>query len=188
MRNLACQVVPKCLSICSYTYVYTQIVENAFRSMRLTAIQIILAATREPQCSNTSYDSPTATLLRDVHNVLTHWTGQRPFASNFPTPPLSLDAQTAIKEVNVDSAVVLGHSAGGRVAVDMVTGEFLPITCSKSSVLHVHCLYTSSLESSVFNPKIICCLANGLQHSPVMECFVLLYFVFHFVLPTFDSA
>lgn len=44
-------------------------------------------------------------------------------ASGFPVPPLPSAANAAIKNLNVDSAVIVGHSAGGRVAIDMVTGK-----------------------------------------------------------------
>ena len=81
-----------------------------------------VAAGREPQCSNTSFNTPTASILRDVHNLLANWTGRGTSAGSFPAPSLPATALAAINKTKVDAAVIVGHSAGGRVAIDMVTG------------------------------------------------------------------
>lgn len=88
------------------------------------------AAEREPQCSNDSFNSPTANVFGDVHSLLTQWTGQQPpSASSSSAPPLPPAALDAIKNLDVHSAVVVGHSAGGRVALDMVTGGCCQQAC-----------------------------------------------------------
>ena len=70
------------------------------------------------------FNSPTATIFGDVHSLLTQWTGQQSSsASSFPAPPLPQVALEAIKNLDVNSAVIVGHSAGGRAALDMVTGR-----------------------------------------------------------------
>lgn len=86
--------------------------------------QNVDAVTREPQCSNTScsFNAPTASILEDTHTLMAQWTGQNTSASSFAVLALPAIAQAAIKRTNSGSAVVVGHSAGGRVALDVVTG------------------------------------------------------------------
>ena len=58
-----------------------------------------------------------------MHSLLAYWTGQESLPAGFDAPSFPAAAQIAIRSTNLASAVILGHSAGGRVANDMVTGE-----------------------------------------------------------------
>lgn len=66
---------------------------------------------------------PQKTIFGDVHSLLAYWTGQGSLPAGFDAPTFPAAAQIAIRSTNLASAVILGHSAGGRVANDMVTGE-----------------------------------------------------------------
>ena len=91
------------------------------------------AALREPQCPNNSWSSPTATIFGDVHSLLAYWAGQGSLPAGFDAPSFPAAAKIAINNTNLASAVILGHSAGGRVANDIVTGE----TCCKPACLSI---------------------------------------------------
>ena len=80
------------------------------------------AAVRASHCSNTSYSVPTASIFNDIHSLLKSSLSS-PGDQSYAGTTLPSDAQTAMKTTNVDSAVLLAHSLGGLVALQMITGE-----------------------------------------------------------------
>ncbi len=89
---------------------------------RLTAL--LIAAVREPQCPNNSWGAVSATALNDVHTFLVSALHQNPNPATL-LPPIPVAAQSAIKSVNLDSVVLIGHSLGGQVAVNILAGRAL---------------------------------------------------------------
>ena len=85
---------------------------------------------REPQCSNSSISFPSASAFDDVHNCLAQWAQQTTSAPS--CPPLPTAAQTAIRNLNLPSVVIFGHSVGGEVAIDLITGKRCGIAAPSS--------------------------------------------------------
>ena len=82
------------------------------------------AAVREPQCPNNSWGAVSATALNDVHTFLASALHQNPdLATLLPSIPAA--AQSAIKSVDLDSVVLIGHSLGAQVAVNILAGRAL---------------------------------------------------------------
>ena len=89
-------------------------------------IGCVLAVGRESQCSNDSLSFPSASIFNDMHNCLAYWS-QREQDAKSGCPTVSVSAHQALQSLNLDAAVIFGHSLGGEIAVDMITGEsFLP--------------------------------------------------------------
>ncbi|KAL0035720.1 hypothetical protein WJX79_010708 [Trebouxia sp. C0005] len=76
----------------------------------------------ELQCDKDSIAIVTGSLVNDVHTLLTTLTSQGP-SEQLPIPHITPEAQGAIKDVNLDSFVVVAHSAGAVTAIDMLTGR-----------------------------------------------------------------
>ncbi len=89
---------------------------------RLTAV--LVAAVREPQCPNNSWGAVSAAALIDVHTVLASALHQNPDPATL-LPPIPAAAQSAIKTVDLDSVVLIGHSLGAQVAVNILAGRAL---------------------------------------------------------------
>jgi len=68
-----------------------------------------------------------ASALNDVHTFLASALHQNPNPATL-LPPIPVAAQSAIKSVNLDSVVLIGHSLGGQVAVNILAGRALHIT------------------------------------------------------------
>lgn len=88
--------------------------------------QCNVAANREPQCPNNSWSTPTASIFNDVYTFLSS-NLRKTSTSTFPTLPIAAIAQ--IESVNLEAVVMLGHSLGGSVAVDILTGSVHPSLC-----------------------------------------------------------
>ncbi len=89
---------------------------------RLTAL--LVAAVREPQCPNNSWGAVSASALNDVYTFLESALHQKPDPATL-LPPIPVAAQSAIKTVNLDSVVLIGHSLGAQVAVNILAGRAL---------------------------------------------------------------
>ncbi|KAL0052254.1 hypothetical protein WJX82_010791 [Trebouxia sp. C0006] len=83
--------------------------------------QAFISPVREPQCPNNSWGAVSATALNDVHTFLASALHQNPNPAT-RLPPIPVAAQSAIKSVDLDSVVLLGHSLGGQVAVNILAG------------------------------------------------------------------
>ncbi|DBA87388.1 TPA: hypothetical protein ACH3X1_004431 [Trebouxia sp. C0004] len=81
------------------------------------------AAVREPQCPNNSWGAVSAAALNDVHTFLASALHQNPDPANLQ-PPIPAAAQSAIKSVNMDSVVLMGHSLVPQVAVNILAVGF----------------------------------------------------------------
>ena len=112
------------------------------------------AADREPQCPNTSYSVPSASILNDIHSFLTV-SIQEPSDDAFAGISLptgnAQSAQEAIASTNLDSVVILGHSLGGYVTVTMFSGMHMPVLQDPYHALHhsvaLHILSSHELKS-----------------------------------------
>ncbi|KAL0020304.1 hypothetical protein WJX77_005064 [Trebouxia sp. C0004] len=76
----------------------------------------------EQLCDKDSIAIVTGSLVNDVHTLLTNLTSRDP-SEQPPIPHITAEAQDAIKNVNLDSFVVVSHSAGAVTAIDMLTGR-----------------------------------------------------------------
>ena len=94
-------------------------------------ILLLCYADEEQQCDRDSIAIVTGSLVNDVHTLLTTLTSQDP-SEQPPIPHITPEAQGAIKNVNLDSFVVVSHSAGAVTAIDMLTGQayFFPVCLS----------------------------------------------------------
>ncbi|KAL3136341.1 hypothetical protein ABBQ38_005603 [Trebouxia sp. C0009 RCD-2024] len=72
------------------------------------------------QCDKDSFAIVTASLVNDVHSLLSSLSGA---PQHLPTPQISPKAVDAMKSVNTDSIVLVSHSAGAVTAVDMLAGK-----------------------------------------------------------------
>ena len=82
------------------------------------------AVDRDPSCPTDTWAAPTASIFNDVHTVLASLV-QGSACSILPNlhEKVSNDAQTAVRSTNLEAAVLLGHSFGATVAIDIITGE-----------------------------------------------------------------
>lgn len=85
-------------------------------------IGCVSAVGRESQCSNDSLSFPSASIFNDMHNCLAYWSQQEQDAK-LGCPTVSVSAQQALQSLNLAAAVIFGHSLGGEIAVDMISGE-----------------------------------------------------------------
>lgn len=94
-------------------------------------ILLLCYADEEQQCDRDSIAIVTGSLVNDVHTLLTTLKSQDP-SEQSPIPHITPEAQGAIKNVNLDSFVVVSHSAGAVTAIDMLTGQayFFPVCLS----------------------------------------------------------
>lgn len=74
-----------------------------------------LPADQADQCDKGSFAAVTASLVNDVHSLLS---SQTPLQ----IPP---EASEAVRNLNRDSIVLVAHSYGGVAAVDMLAGKLL---------------------------------------------------------------
>lgn len=81
----------------------------------------ICLADQADQCHKDSIAIVTASLVNDVHSILTSLSGSSP--QTLPIPQLPSEAMQAVKSVNPDSIVLMSHSAGAVTAVDMLAGK-----------------------------------------------------------------
>lgn len=77
-------------------------------------------ADQADQCDKDSFAIVTASLVNDVHSLLSSLSGA---PQHLPTPQISPKAVDAMKSVNTDSIVLVSHSAGAVTAVDMLAGK-----------------------------------------------------------------
>ena len=75
-------------------------------------------ADQADHCDKDSIAVVTASLVNDVHSILTSLSG----SSSRPLP-IPSEAMQAVKSVNPDSIVLMSHSAGAVTAVDMLAGK-----------------------------------------------------------------
>ena len=87
-----------------------------------SVIVMLCYADEEERCDKDSIAIVTGSLVNDVHTLLTSLTSQDP-PEQPPILPITPEAQGAIKNVNLDSFVVVSHSAGAVTAIDMLTGQ-----------------------------------------------------------------
>ena len=99
-----------------------------FRVLRLKPCMCF--ADQADQCDPDSFAMVTASLVNDVHSLLTSLTGGTQLLL---LPQIPSEAIQAIKNVNADSIVLMAHSAGAVTAVDMLAGK--PACC----LLHLFC-------------------------------------------------
>ena len=78
-------------------------------------------ADQAEHCDQDSFAIVTASLVNDVHNLLTSLSGSSP--RPLPMPQVPSDAVQAVRSVNPDSIVLISHSAGAVTAVDMLAGK-----------------------------------------------------------------
>ena len=81
------------------------------------------AALREPQCPNTSWSAPTASVFNDVHTLLHNIIHHKDLGPFTVGPKMDASAQTAIRLAKLDSVVIFGHSFGAATAAAMVQGR-----------------------------------------------------------------
>lgn len=80
-------------------------------------------ADQAEQCDKDSFAIVTASLVNDVHSLLSSLSGAH---QPSPNPQIPTEALDAMKSVNTDSIVLLSHSAGAVTAVDMLAGKLPP--------------------------------------------------------------
>ena len=78
-------------------------------------------ADQADHCDKDSFAIVTASLVNDVHSILTSLSGSS--SRPLPIPQLPSEAVKAVKSVNPDSIVLVSHSAGAVTAVDMLAGK-----------------------------------------------------------------
>lgn len=78
-------------------------------------------ADQADHCDKDSMAIVTASLVNDVHSLLTSLSGNSP--RPLPLPQMPSEAIQAVKSVNPDSIVLVSHSAGAVTAVDMLAGK-----------------------------------------------------------------
>ena len=87
-----------------------------------SVILLLIHADEEQQCDKDSIAIVTGSLVNDVHTLLKTLTSLDP-PEQPPIPHITTEARGAIKNVNLDSFVVVSHSAGAVTAIDMLTGQ-----------------------------------------------------------------
>lgn len=91
--------------------------------------QYICHADQADHCDKDSMAIVTASLVNDVHSLLTSLSDNSP-PQSLPLPQIPSEAKQAVKSVNPDSIVLMSHSAGAVTAVDMLAGKlYCPVLC-----------------------------------------------------------
>jgi len=83
---------------------------------------VLCCADQAQQCDKGSIAIVTASLLNDAHTLLSTLVSQKPLQLS-PIPSIPPEAKEAINSVNLDSIVIVSHSAGAVTAIDMLTGR-----------------------------------------------------------------
>ena len=101
-------------------------------------------ADQADHCDKDSIAIVTASLVNDVHSVLTSLSGSS--SRPLPIPQIPSEAMQAVKSVKPDSIVLVSHSAGAVTAVDMLAGKlYWP---SPVPAVALYCLSTPSVALS----------------------------------------
>ena len=107
------------------------------------------AALREPQCPNTSWSAPTASVFNDVHTLLHNPIHQKDLGPFNVGPRMDASAQTAIQTAKLDSVVIFGHLFGAATAATMIQGETQLAPHSHVRLTRSHLLLVSYIQGVV---------------------------------------